>query len=163
MPLEIERKFLLKNETWRDEVQRSTRMRQGYLATVTPESREITGVGASVRVRVAGDAAWLNVKSLTIGASRLEYEYAIPVSEASEMLDKLAGQHVDKTRHFIEDGDLLWEVDEFHGANHGLVVAEIELQAETDKHPQPDWLGEEVTQDVRYYNSMLAETPYSMW
>lgn len=168
MPVEIERKFLLANDSWRQHSYKSQRMRQGYLTEAK--------AGASVRVRIGGkvdsttdkgnageDQAWLNIKSAMVGASRLEYEYAIPVDEAEEMLDKLASRQIDKIRHWIEFAGHVWEVDEFFGDNEGLVVAEIELSAEDEHFALPEWAGAEVTQDVRYYNSVLAEQPYTTW
>lgn len=155
MPIEIERKYLLANEAWRERITRSQRLRQGYLTDA--------GEKASVRVRVSDEQAWLNIKSATIGASRMEYEYSIPLSEALEMLSKLAGRQVDKTRHYVEHQGHTWEIDEFHDGNVGLLVAEIELSAENEAFALPDWAGEDVTHDVRYYNSCLAERPYSEW
>ena len=154
MATEIERKFLLLNDGWRNDVSRSQRMCQGYLSG---------GERGSVRVRVAGEQAWLNIKSATIGVQRLEYEYPIPLGEAEEILQQLCGLQVDKTRHYIEQADLIWEIDEFHGENAGLIVAEIELPAVDSDYPRPDWLGEEVSTEVRYYNNELAKNPYKNW
>src|SRR5262245_16088996 len=147
MPREIERKFLLKNDAWRALVQRSRRMTQGYLAS---------GGRVSVRVRVAGDEAWLNIKAGGLVASRPEYEYAIPVDEARELLALVEGPLIDKTRHYIPDGALTWEIDEFHGDNGGLVVAELELEREDQRFPKPHWLGTDVTELRRYYNVCLV-------
>lgn len=153
MPREIERKFLLKNDGWRPHVRRSRRMRQGYLAG---------GGRVSVRVRVAGDEAWLNIKSGGLVAVRNEYEYAIPVAEAVELLE-LATPLIDKTRHFVEHDGMTWEIDEFHGENSGLVVAEIELAREDEPFSHPSWLGTEVTKLRRYYNVCLVTHPYRAW
>lgn len=154
MPREIERKFLVASDAWRALAHRRQRMSQGYIA-----SRE----RVSVRVRIAGDESWLNIKSGGLVASRLEYEYAIPVAEAHELLGLAAGPIIDKTRHFVAHGGFEWEVDEFHGANAGLVVAELELDQEDQEFPRPAWIGREVTQFRRYYNVCLVDHPYSAW
>lgn len=155
MPLEIERKFLLADERWRPDVARSCRMRQGYLGGT--EGR------ASMRVRIQQAAAHLNIKAAVIGAARAEYEYAIPLSDAEEILDRLCVGRIDKTRHYVERDGLTWEIDEFHGDNEGLVVAEIELGHEQQEFARPAWLGREVTQLQRYYNHSLALKPYKTW
>lgn len=154
MGVEIERKFLVASDQWRDSVVRSEPMSQAYLASHD---------GCSIRVRLAGDTAHLNIKGRTIGARRLEFEYPIPVTDAEAMLEGLGGPRVAKTRHYIPAGDLTWEVDEFAGDNSGLVVAEIELPDEDASFPRPAWLGEEVTGDERYYNMALAQRPYRHW
>lgn len=153
MGQEIERKFLLRNDQWRGGP--GTPLRQGYLGS---------GNGISVRVRVAGDTAWLTVKGPTTGASRPEYEYTIPLEDAREMLDQLCPPPlIEKCRYKVEHEGFTWEIDEFAGANQGLVVAEVELDSEDQAVPLPDWVGEEVTGDPRYYNASLARTPYSEW
>lgn len=155
MGIEIERKFLMVDDSWREQVERSQRMVQGYLA-----SNENT----AIRVRIAGEKAHINVKSTGDGIHRLEFEYAVPMDDAQEMLDKVALPTViDKTRHYISAGDLTWEIDEFYGANEGLVVAEIELQSADQEYPRPAWLGEEVSQDKRYFNSSLSSKPFNAW
>jgi adenylate cyclase len=154
MPREIERKFLVTGEAWRAQASRRAVMRQGYLAGTDR---------ASVRVRVAGENAWLNVKSARLGASRQEYEYAIPVDHAHELLALCAGPLIDKTRHYVEHGGMTWEIDEFHGANLGLIVAEIELDDEQQAFERPGWLGAEVTHLARYYNVQLVKHPYGAW
>ncbi len=154
MPREIERKFLLKNDGWRALAERSRRMTQGYLAS---------GGRVSVRVRVAGDDAWLNLKAGGFVASRQEYEYPIPVAEARELLALADGPLIDKTRHYVPHGELEWEIDEFHGDNAGLVVAELELEREGQEFSRPQWLGAEVTELRRYYNVCLVQHPYSAW
>jgi adenylate cyclase len=154
MPREIERKFLLKNDAWRALAERSRRMTQGYLAS---------GGRVSVRVRVAGDDAWLNMKAGGLVASRQEYEYAIPVDEARELLTLAEGPLIDKTRHYVPHGELEWEIDEFHGDNAGLVVAELELTREGQEFSRPPWLGTEVTELRRYYNVCLVQHPYRAW
>lgn len=155
MPLEIERKFLLANDRWRGEVHGSRVMRQGYLGG--------TDGRASIRVRVQADVAHLNVKAAVIGAARAEYEYAIPMSDALEMLDRLCIGCIDKTRHEVLRDGLTWEIDEFHGDNAGLVVAEVELEDAAQIFARPDWLGREVTDEQRYYNHSLSLAPFQSW
>ncbi len=155
MATEIERKYLVRSEAWRAHVEGQVRFRQGYLAN--------TG-RCSVRVRVGGDAAHVNVKGATAGASRLEFEYPVPMEDAQVMLRELCqGPLVEKTRYFVRNLAQNWEVDVFEGDNAGLVVAEIELQDEAQAVKLPDWIGEEVTHDLRYYNSELAVTPFNQW
>lgn len=155
MALEIERKFLLVNDRWRRQVRHSEAFRQGYLSG--EDGR------ASVRVRLEGEAARLNIKAAVVGQARAEYEYEIPRQDAVEMLDKLCVGRVEKTRHYLEHGGFTWEIDEFHGDNQGLVVAEIELQHLDQDFVRPDWLGTEVTEERRYYNHSLALHPYGRW
>ncbi len=156
MPVEIERKFLVVGDTWRAQASRSETMRQGYLAG-PPAAR------CSVRVRVSGEDAFLNIKSATAGIVRDEYEYAIPADDAQRMLATLAGNLVGKRRHHVEIEGHLFEVDEFDGDNAGLVVAEIELDAADAPFPRPEWLGAEVSHLARYYNLNLAMHPYAHW
>ena len=155
MPAEIERKFLIKNDDWRKLVSRETRIAQGYLANTER---------GSIRVRIAGEAAYLNLKSMTLGVSRTEFEYPIPVDDADYILKNLCMQPViEKTRYYIEQDPHLWEIDVFAGENAGLVVAEIELSDVNETFHKPDWLGEEVSDDPRYYNVRLVENPFSQW
>jgi adenylate cyclase len=154
MPREIERKFLLKSEAWRSQARARQAMSQGYLAS---------NDRVSLRVRIAGQEAWLNIKSGGLVASRLEYEYAIPVDEARELIALAEGPLIEKTRHFVEHGGMTWEVDEFHGDNSGLVVAELELDSEDAPFSRPAWLGVEVTHLRRYYNVCLVTHPYRAW
>jgi adenylate cyclase len=154
MPREIERKFLLTSDGWRAFAERCQRMTQGYIAG----SDRI-----SVRVRIAGNDAWLNIKSGGFVASRLEYEYAVPVAEARELLAVALGPLIEKTRHFVPYGGMEWEVDEFHGDNSGLVVAELELDWEDQVFDRPPWTGAEVTHLPRYYNVSLVNHPYRQW
>jgi adenylate cyclase len=156
MAVEIERKFLVADDAWRTAVSHSTTMAQGYLAG-PPAAR------CSVRVRVAGGDAWLSVKSLADGVTRDEYEYPIPPDHAHRMLATLAGDIVAKRCHHVAVGTHLFEIDEFEGANHGLLVAEIELDAVDEAFPRPDWLGPEVSHLARYYNMNLATRPYRDW
>jgi adenylate cyclase len=154
MSLEIERKYLVEGESWRASGT-GTVYRQGYLSTV-PER--------SVRVRVAGDKAYLTVKGAAAGAARAEYEYAIPVKDAREMLDNLCERPlIEKTRYQVEYRGLMWEIDEFTGENAGLLLAEVELESENQAVELPDWVGAEVTGDPRYYNASLVSRPYSSW
>lgn len=155
MGLEIERKFLVSGDAWRSLVQRKLDMRQGYL------SREEGK--ASVRVRLEGADARLNIKAAVVGSARAEYDYPIPPDDAREILEKLCVGRVEKVRHYIAAGDLTWEVDEFLGDNAGLVVAEIELRAPDQAFDRPAWLGREVTEERRYYNHALALNPYRKW
>jgi len=155
MPIEIERKFLLCNDQWRDEVVRSSRIRQGYMGKIDK---------ASVRIRIQGDKANINIKSATLDIRRMEYEYEIPLDEAEEMLDQLCNQpQIDKTRFIVKRDGHVWEIDEFYGDNEGLLVAEVELEDESEAIIKPDWIGEEVTADPRYYNVSLIKYPFNKW
>ena len=152
MATEIERKFLLASDSWRGPIGQSIRIAQGYLAT-----------DPTVRVRIKGETGFLTIKGKSLdGISRSEFEYPIPVADALELL-KLCPKVLDKTRHLVNFGGFTWEIDEFHGENAGLIVAELELPAVDTPYSRPDWLGEEVTGDVRYYNSMLSQSPYCRW
>lgn len=155
MPIEIERKFLVRDESWRAMVESSSRILQGYLSL----DRHLT-----VRVRLRGDAAFLTLKGGTRGIRRSEFEYPIPQADAQAMLDTLAvAPPVDKVRHLIRVGGHLWELDVFAGENAGLVMAEIELGSEDEAFERPDWLGDEVSEDPRYYNANLARFPFRSW
>ena len=155
MGVEIERKFLVRGDAWRAAAAHRERLRQGYLANTTR---------ASVRVRIAGEGAWLSVKSMTRELVRLEYEYPIPVADADQMLDRLCDPPlVEKVRHVVPHAGHEWEVDEFLGANAGLIVAELELDAPDEAYARPDWLGDEVTHEARYYNFNLVTHPYAAW
>ncbi len=154
MGIEIERKFLVSGEGWRDAATASTRYSQGYL------SRD---PARTVRVRIAGDAAFLTIKGATQGATRAEFEYAVPLADAQQLLALCDGPVVEKIRHLCPHEGMTWEVDEFLGANAGLVVAEIELVSETQPFECPGWLGAEVTGDARYVNANLAVRPFSSW
>ena len=161
MGTEIERKFLLASDAWRGAVSRSRRMVQGYLIAA---SAVTTGASkSSVRVRVSGDEAWLNIKSSTLGVERQEYEYAIPLVDGDAMLARLCDGVVEKIRHYVAIGDHEYEIDEFFGANDGLLVAEIELGAVDETFERPAWLGREVSHLPRYYNLNLIGRPYSDW
>lgn len=152
MATEIERKFLVVGTKWRQGTE--VPFSQGYLN----RDKERT-----VRVRIAGKVAFLTVKGITTGATRSEFEYQIPVADAEHLLKLSDGPVVEKVRRVIEHEGSTWEIDEFLGENAGLVVAEIELEAEGQAFTKPEWLGREVTDDPRYFNSSLATHPYSRW
>jgi adenylate cyclase len=153
MGTEIERKFLVRANTWTPRAP-GIKIRQGYLQQ---------GERCAVRVRIADKQASLTVKAVRNGLSRLEFEYEIPRSDAETMLSELCARPVEKTRHKEVVGSHGWEIDVFHGENEGLVLAEIELSAESETFAAPDWLGPEVSGDLRYYNTSLAVRPFSTW
>ncbi len=155
MGKEIERKFLVKGE-FKAAAHKQTRITQGYLSSV-PER--------TVRVRIKGDKGFITIKGIgnESGASRFEWEKEIPVSEVEELLKICESGIIDKTRYLVKAGDHTFEVDEFYGENEGLIVAEVELSDENEEFEKPDWLGEEVTGDPKYYNSMLMKNPYKKW
>ncbi|MBT5231302.1 MAG: CYTH domain-containing protein [Methylococcales bacterium] len=155
MATEIERKYLLLSEDWRSNIVKQAKMVQGYL-----ESNE----AISIRIRTEGESANINIKSGTLGISRTEYEYSIPLSDATEMLDKMCARPlIEKVRYWVDYQGFMWEVDIFDGENAGLVVAEIELNHEHQSFPMPDWVGQEVSMHKRYYNSLLMAHPYCRW
>ena len=155
MAVEIERKFLLDSDGWRDQVEKSLRLCQGYLSH---------DALSSVRVRIYDDHADINVKSTRDGIHRLEYEYPIPMTDARELLDKVAHRPlIEKTRHILHLHGHCWEIDEFWGENAGLIVAEIELGSVDEVFFRPSWLGKEISTDARYYNSNLSKLPYRYW
>ncbi|MEA2059074.1 MAG: CYTH domain-containing protein [Thermodesulfobacteriota bacterium] len=153
MAIETEKKFLLKNDLWRQNAFKAVCLIQGYL------KNDKTGV---VRIRTAGTKGYITVKGITCKASRLEFEYEIPLKDAQDMLKRLcAPPLVKKKRHFIDDKKgVLWTVDEFSGENQGLILAEIELETIDQPFEKPEWLGREVTEDPRYFNSNLIKHPY---
>ncbi len=154
MATEIERKFLVKGDEWRS-LGRGTGYRQGYISTKE--------TGTTVRVRIVGDRGYLTIKGTTVGASRAEFEYPIPVEDAREMLDTLCDRPlIEKTRYRIQQGELTWEVDEFAGENQGLILAEVELDDENQTVELPEWIDREVS-DPKYFNVNLAKHPYSQW
>lgn len=161
MGIEIERKFLVRGDAWRSQAQRSVRMAQGY---INDHAALQTGVQkASVRVRIAGNEAHLNLKSRELGHTRQEFEYAIPVADADDLLALCVGGCVEKTRHFVQHAGRTWEVDEFAGENAGLFVAELELKSADDAFEIPSWAGAEVTDEARFYNLALAARPFAQW
>lgn len=154
MGQEIERKFLIDGDEWLEEAS-GTQYRQGFLST-DPER--------TVRIRVAGNAGSLTIKGKTVGATRTEFEYPIPVEEANRVLDTLCKRPlIEKIRYRVPHGGHVWEVDVFQGENEGLVVAEVELRTEDEPFERPGWLGEEVTDDPRYFNANLVDSPYRTW
>ncbi len=156
MAKEIERKYLVKNEDWRNEIEHSIYMSQAYIRTALGR--------VTIRIRIAGTQAWLTMKGPSSGISRDEYEYAIPLDEANEIIATMCDTTiVSKMRHIVMHEGRLWEIDEFEGRNQGLIVAELELGSENDEFAKPDWLGEEVSADRRYSSGSLAVTPYADW
>lgn len=154
MGTEIERKFLLTGDAWRD-MAVGIKYRQGYLGLDNKRT---------VRVRIAGEQAFLTIKGKTSGISRMEYEYPIPVEDASILLAELCEQPIiEKKRYKVVYQGFVWEVDEFFGENEGLLVAEIELEEEGQEFEKPPWVGAEVSSDRRYCNASLIKNPYSMW
>ncbi len=155
MAIEIERKFLVINENWKQHITKSERMVQGYLGGNEHNS---------VRVRINGNVADLNIKSKVIGTARNEYEYKIPTDDAEELINQLCDKPlIEKTRHYLQIGQHIWEIDVFEGENAGLIVAEIELNNIDEAFEKPKWLGSEVTEDSRYYNIFLVNHPFSSW
>jgi len=154
MAVEIERKFLIQGQEWREETT-GLIYRQGYISTQN---------GITVRVRLVGEQGYLTIKGKSVGSSRSEYEYPIPATDAQEMLNTLCDRPlIEKKRYKLEKGDLIWEIDEFFGENEGLIVAEVELLQEDQTVSLPSWIGDEVTHDSRYYNINLAKHPYRHW
>ena len=155
MAKEIERKFLVVGDAWRDDVTASHVFRQGYLSTVKERT---------VRVRDVDGHGLLTVKGITIGATRTEFEYPIPGDDAAYMLDELCERPIiEKTRHLVVHEGVTWEVDEFAGENTGLIVAEVELDDADQEIELPAWAGDEVTDDPRYFNANLIAHPFAVW
>ncbi len=161
MGIEIERKFLPAGDGWRAEAHAVVPMAQGYLNDLAMVDGG--AMRASVRVRIEGDAAFLNIKSREAGPRRQEFDYGIPVADARALLDLCVGGLVEKRRHYVRHAGHLWEIDEFLGDNAGLVVAEIELASVDEAFARPAWLGAEATHAKRYYNLALAAHPYAQW
>lgn len=155
MATEIERKYLVRDDSWRAQADQGVFYSQGYLSSDPKRS---------VRVRIAGEQAWLNIKSAVSPLRRLEFEYPIPAVDARELLHSACPTApVEKIRYHVEHRGHVWEVDVFEGANAGLVVAELELTDEQEAFARPAWLGEEVSDDPRYYNMNLTRAPYTQW
>lgn len=155
MATEIERKFLIVNDNWRKNINTSIHMIQGYMGS---------NEKCSIRIRVNGETANLNIKSKTIGIQRSEYDYPIPMDEAREMLESLCDKPlIEKTRYLVQHDRHQWEIDVFEGANEGLIVAELELESANESFTKPDWAGEDVSEDPRYYNICLVTNPYKNW
>ena len=161
MGIEVERKFLVRGDAWRDAAHAVVPMAQGYLNDVGMV--DSGAMQASVRVRIEGDEARLNIKSRELGVQRQEFEYPIPVEDARALLALSVGGLIDKRRHYARHGGHVWEIDEFLGDNAGLVVAELELAHPDAPYQRPDWLGVEVTDTPRYYNLALASRPFAQW
>ena len=156
MAQEIERKFLVKDDSFKQMASSSSRIRQGYICSMR---------GRTVRVRVRNDKGYLTIKgpSDAAGMSRYEWEKEIPLNEAEELMKLCEPGQIDKTRYLVNWGNHVFEVDEFYGENEGLVMAEVELQSEDEPYERPPFLGMEVTGDVRYFNSFLMKKPFSQW
>lgn len=156
MMVEIERKFLVINDSFKNEIRNKIRITQRYLSS-NPER--------SVRIRIKGNEAYITIKGLgdNSGISRFEWEKEISVTDANDLFTLCEQGVIDKTRYIIKNGQHIFEVDEFYGENEGLIIAEIELSTEKESFDRPDWLGDEVTGDVKYFNSMLIKNPYSTW
>lgn len=161
MGIEIERKFLVAGDGWRAAAYEVIPMAQGYINDIGAMDNGTQK--ASVRVRIQGEEAFLNLKSRELGRSRQEFDYPIPVADARDLLELCVGGLIDKRRHLVRHAGHLWEVDEFLGDNAGLVVAEIELDSVDEAFERPAWIGTEVTELERYYNLALATHPYSQW
>ena len=155
MAQEIERKYLLSSDAWKALSHKQTTLRQGYLCNNDK---------SSVRIRIEGQQANINIKSMTIGISRAECEYSIPLDEATELLNTLCKTpQIQKTRYLVNFANKLWEIDVFEGDNKGLTVAEVELESEDEQIELPDWISKEVSAHERYYNMRLTDYPYSQW
>lgn len=154
--IEIERKFLVTSSAFKAEAFAQNRIKQGYLSSV-PER--------TVRVRIKGQHGFLTIKGISneSGMSRFEWEKEIPAEEAEKLLLLCEAGVIDKTRFEVKTGNHIIEIDEFYGENEGLIIAEIELQSETESFEKPIWLGEEVTNDKRYYNAYLSNNPFKNW
>lgn len=154
MSVEIERKFLVTGDQWRSQAV-GILYRQGYLSTEN---------GLTVRVRIIGNQGYLTIKGPSQGYSRLEFEYAIPEADAAMLLDSLCDRPlIEKIRHHWQQNDVTWEIDEFRGENAGLIIAEVELDSEEQQLELPEWIGQEVSHDTRYYNANLVKKPYTKW
>jgi adenylate cyclase len=155
LAIEVERKFLVANDDWKSKVDQSTHFRQGYIHPGPP---------ASVRVRIEGDQANLNIKQSVLNIERMEFEYPIPMEDAEQLLDSACQSAIiQKTRHLVKVDNHVWEIDVFEADNVGLIVAEIELNSVEESFTLPDWIGEEVSNDPRYLNSSLSRTPFCQW
>jgi len=161
MGIEIERKFLVSGDGWRTAAHAVVPMAQGYLNDLA--AVDSGAMQASVRVRIEGDVAFLNIKSREAGPSRQEFEYPVPLADAEALLALCVGGRIEKRRHHVAHAGHAWEIDEFLGDNAGLVVAEIELATVDEAFERPAWLGAEATHAQRYYNLALASRPYSLW
>ena len=161
MPIEIERKFLVTSDAWRAQASKSVEMAQAYLNDLA--TLDAGAMNVSVRVRIQGDEAFLNMKSRELGTTRQEFDYPIPVDDARALLKLAVGGRIEKVRYYVEHAGHVFEVDEFGGDNAGLVVAELELDDADAPFERPAWLGEDVTDQPRYYNLALASRPFRSW
>lgn len=156
MKQEIERKFLVRDDSWRQQAAGGVSCRQGYMSSGP--------AGATVRVRLMDNRGFLTIKGPTEGISRAEFEYEIPADDAEQMMETLCGERiVSKTRYFLPMDGMTWEIDEFSGENSGLILAEVELNSEGQSFTKPAWLGKEVSLDSRYTNAALSRNPFSAW
>ena len=153
MGIEIERKFLVDGQIF-PQSNRSVWIKQGYLNS-NPER--------CVRIRITGDQCFITIKGPTKGMTRAEYEYSIPIEDGEHLLMLCENEPIEKRRHYVEYHGMLWEIDQFYGVNLGLVIAEIELSAESQDFKKPEWIGQEVTYDHRYSNASLSTAPFSSW
>ncbi|MCW8904276.1 CYTH domain-containing protein [Sedimenticola sp.] len=155
MALEIERKYLVINDKWKENILSESVLKQGYIANQP---------NATVRIRIASEVAYLNIKSATTGITRAEFEYQIPLPDAEQILEQVA-EHpfIDKTRYKVQWGSHVWDLDLFAGENQGLIMAEVELNSEDESFELPPWAGKEVSGDPRYYNASLVKHPYTRW
>lgn len=166
MGIEIERKFLVDGDAWRVDAHEVVPMAQGYLNDLAAMEAGVdvrVPMKASIRVRIEATGAFLNIKSRELGHTRQEFDYPLPVDDARALLALCVGGRIEKRRHLVRHGAHLWEVDEFLGDNAGLVVAEIELGDADEAFERPAWLGQEVTEQARYYNLALASRPFAQW
>ena len=154
MGLEIERKFLLKNNSWKKEIKETIFIRQGYLNSK---------VERTVRIRIQGEQGVLTIKGKNQNVTRKEFEYQIPLDDALHLISMCEKPIIEKTRFLISSNRCTWEIDVFNGENKGLVIAEIELSSEKESFDIPNWLGKEVSSESKYYNSSLITNPYSKW
>lgn len=155
MIIEIEHKYSVHRQIWETiQPERSVKVNQAYLHS---------DISKTIRVRVMGNRGYITIKGKTNSASRPEYEYEIPVEEARELIANFAYNVIEKTRHYVTYAGNVWEVDEFYGANEGMLIAEIELKSEDQHYEIPEWIHENITSDRRYSNAYLAEHPYKTW
>lgn len=155
MPKETERKFLVKSDEWRNSISETIPIRQAYIYTGPP---------IAIRIRITPEKATLNLKKATLETTKDEFEYEIPTTHAEELLQKFtSGYTIEKNRHIVFYQGIKWEIDEFLGANEGLILAEVELPTDTAELPIPPWLGKEVSSDFRYLNTYLSQHPFKTW
>lgn len=154
MGLEIERKFLVKNDTWKEKVSKSISIKQGYLSS---------DIERTVRVRIFGNKGFLTIKGKNDNLTRKEFEYDIPLNEAKSLLELCKKPIIEKTRFLVKEYGKIWEVDVFEGENEGLIIAEVELESENQELQILEWVGEEVSTDSKYFNSSLISNPFVNW